>query len=150
MASATKLPSISVRAARTGDAARLSELAGQLGYPSTPEQTVERLRGILPDPQHAVFVAEQGGEVTGWLHVFILRTLESGERAEIGGLVVDESRRSQGAGRLLLGRAEQWAKEKGCAAIGLRSNVIRERAHRFYESLGYRHSKTQKAFRKPL
>jgi GNAT superfamily N-acetyltransferase len=50
----------------------------------------------------------------------------------------------------LLGRAERWAREKGCRAIGLRSNVIRDRAHVFYERHGYKHTKTQKSFRKDL
>jgi len=30
------------------------------------------------------------------------------------------------------------------------SNVIRERAHKFYERNAYEHYKTQKSFRKPL
>jgi hypothetical protein len=34
--------------------------------------------------------------------------------------------------------------------MGLRSNVIREKAHAFYEKLGYRLIKTQKCFRKGL
>ena len=34
--------------------------------------------------------------------------------------------------------------------MSVRSNVIRERAHQFYERTGYEHYKTQKSFRKPL
>ena len=47
-------------------------------------------------------------------------------------------------------RAEEWAREKGCATVGVRSNVIRERAHAFYERIGYKHIKTQKSFHKEL
>jgi GNAT superfamily N-acetyltransferase len=50
----------------------------------------------------------------------------------------------------LLARAERWARERGCREIGLRSNVIRDRAHAFYEGHRYRHVKTQKSFRKDL
>ena len=39
---------------------------------------------------------------------------------------------------------------KAARPSGLRSNVIRERAHAFYERHGYTHVKTQKAFRKQL
>jgi GNAT superfamily N-acetyltransferase len=53
-------------------------------------------------------------------------------------------------GLKLLERAEQWAREKGCTMVGLRSNVIRDRAHAFYERNGYEHFKTQKSFRKQL
>ena len=45
---------------------------------------------------------------------------------------------------------EQWARERGIRTIGLRSNVIRERAHAFYEREGYTVLKKQKAFRKTL
>jgi GNAT superfamily N-acetyltransferase len=71
-------------------------------------------------------------------------------RAEVAGLVVDASCRSRGIGAMLMARTEEWAREHGCAAVTLRSNVIRERAHRFYERLGYQIVKTQKSFRKTL
>jgi len=61
-----------------------------------------------------------------------------------------EGHRSAGAGKLLLDEAERWAREHGCSAVNLRSNVIRERAHQFYLRNGYEHYKTQKAFRKKL
>jgi len=91
-----------------------------------------------------------GGEVAGWIGVFVYRCPEADARAEINGVVVDEQKRSLGIGRRLLERAEEWAKEKGCATIGLRCNVIRDRAHRFYVRFGYEHYKTQKSFRKRL
>ncbi len=34
-------------------------------------------------------------------------------------------------------QAEPWAKERGCRSVRLRSNVVRPRAHTFYESLSY-------------
>ena len=63
---------------------------------------------------------------------------------------MDEKWRSLGIGEKLLERAEQWASEKRCRAIGLRCNVIRERAHVFYLRHGYEDKKTQKSFRKAL
>jgi GNAT superfamily N-acetyltransferase len=100
---------------------------------------------------HAVFVAEvASGEIAGWIGLFVYRMVEADARVEISGLVVDERFRSKGIGEQLLARAEQWAGEKDCKAIGLRSNVIRERAHAFYVRHGYVHYKTQKAFRKNL
>ncbi len=71
-------------------------------------------------------------------------------RAEVNGLVVAEEQRSLGAGARLLKAAEDWARKHGCPSMHVRSNVIRERAHKFYERLGYEHYKTQKAFRKML
>ena len=39
---------LKIRRAKTGDAARLADLSGQLGYPTTAAQMRERLRGIKP------------------------------------------------------------------------------------------------------
>jgi GNAT superfamily N-acetyltransferase len=140
-----------IRQVRLADYPRVAELAGQLSYPSTPEQIAIRLAGMGGSAEHAVFVAEkEGGEIAGWIAVFVYRMVEADARVEIGGLVVDERFRSQGIGERLLARAEQWGREHGCRLIGLRSNVIRDRAHVFYERHGYAHVKTQKAFRKTL
>lgn len=139
-----------IREALPQDYARIAELAGQLSYPSSSEQIAKRLDGMRPSSEHAVFVAQLGGEIAGWLAVFVYRVVENDPRAEISGFVVDERYRSRGIGMHLLARAEHWAREKGYRAIGLRSNVIRDRAHAFYESHGYKHVKTQKSFRKDL
>ena len=78
------------------------------------------------------------------------RGLEMNPRGEVTGLVVSEKFRSQQVGKQLLARAEQWTLDQGCSEIGLRSNVIRDRAHAFYLREGYQHTKTQKTFRKKL
>jgi GNAT superfamily N-acetyltransferase len=133
------------------DHARIAELAGQLSYSSTPVEVAHRLQGLQQTAEAAVFVAElETGELAGWIAVYVYRTVEADARAEISGLVVDERFRSRRIGEHLLSRAEQWARENGCQAIGLRSNVIRDRAHKFYERHGYASIKTQKAFRKQL
>ena len=108
---------------------------------------------MKPASRHAVFVAESRDaaiRVIGWLHVSVSHLLECDIRAEVNGLVVAEGQRSEGAGAKLLEAAEEWARRHGCRAMNVRSNVIRERAHVFYERNGYEHYKTQKAFRKPL
>jgi GNAT superfamily N-acetyltransferase len=140
-----------VRRARPGDAARLAELSGELGYPATPKEIRQRLGRLKPAASHAVFVADAPGSgVIGWIHVSCNPLLESPLRAEINGLVVSSSTRSQGVGTLLLRAAEEWARRQKCTGVNVRSNVIRDRAHGFYEREGYQHYKTQKAFRKPL
>jgi GNAT superfamily N-acetyltransferase len=139
-----------IREAQPQDYTRIAELAGQLSYPSSPDEIGKRLYGMQRSDEHVVFVAQLGSELAGWLAVFVYRTVEADARAEISGFVVDERLRSQRVGMHLLARAERWAREKGCRAIGLRSNVIRDRAHAFYQSHGYRHVKTQKSFCKDL
>jgi GNAT superfamily N-acetyltransferase len=142
---------IIIREARISDASHLAPLAKQLGYDSTPEEVAARLPEIFSDSEHIIFVAEKkNGELAGYVDTFLFRTAASDVRAEIAGLVVEEKSRARNIGRMLMARAEDWAREKGCSECGLRSNVIREGAHRFYENLGYRVNKTQKSFRKKL
>jgi GNAT superfamily N-acetyltransferase len=151
VASTVKREELKIRRAQSADAPRIAVLAGQLGYPATTPEIRKRLVGIKPASQHAVFVAyspEDG--VIGWVHVSKQPLLEVEIRAEVNGLVVAEGQRSVGAGARLLAAAEDWARQRGCKSMSVRSNVVRERAHKFYERKGYEHYKTQKSFRKPL
>ena len=142
---------IQVRRATLRDAERLAELSSQLGYPSTPGEVKSRLQRIRGHDGHFVGVAElEDGRVVGWIHACVSHLIESNPRAEIGGLVVDEAWRGSGVGKLLMQHAEGWARSKGLEAVHLRSNVIRQDAHRFYERLGYKNIKTQHAFLKML
>jgi GNAT superfamily N-acetyltransferase len=151
MTTAAKESALEIRTPRTGDRSRMAELAGQLGYKATGADIEKRLAEMESSPDYAVFVAAlPSGEIAGWVGVFVYRCVEADTRAEINGLVVDERMRSLGIGRRLVERAEEWARQKGCEMVGVRSNVIRERAHGFYERLGYEHFKTQKSFRKDL
>jgi GNAT superfamily N-acetyltransferase len=151
MASSSKEKKPKIRRAQSADAPQIAILSGQLGYPGTAAQMRKRLTGIKPRSQHAVFVADSPEYgVIGWVHVSRQPLLEVEIRAEVNGLVVAEGQRSRGAGALLLAAAEDWARKHGCKGMSVRSNVIRERAHQFYERHGYEHYKTQKSFRKPL
>ena len=148
---AAKQAGIKIRRAKNGDAARIAELSGQLGYPAKPAEVAQRLRTIKPASHHAVLVAESPErKVIGWLHVSVSPLLEVQLRGEVNGLVVADDERSRGTGALLLHAAEQWARSRGCKNMSVRSNVVRERAHQFYLRHGYEHYKTQKAFRKSL
>ena len=150
MPNSSKRSDLKIRRARSGDAARLAALSGELGYPATVSEIKTRMSRLKAAGDNALFVADSDGEVVGWLHVSASNLLEVPRRAEVNGLVVAEQHRSLGAGARLLDAAETWARKKKCANMSVRSNVIRGRAHEFYERQGYEHYKTQKAFRKPL
>ena len=141
------------RHAEPADAAALADLTTQLGYPATADELAERLE-TLDTRDGALIVAEAGdtrGEsrVIGWIHVRSL-VLLTGPHAEIDGLVVDEAFRGLGIGEALMNRAEQWAAERGQTQVYVRSNVIREGAHRFYARLGYERVKTSYTFCKTI
>ncbi|HYN22580.1 MAG TPA: GNAT family N-acetyltransferase [Thermoanaerobaculia bacterium] len=132
-----------IREATADDAAKLAALSIQLGYSTTVEDVAGRLRALRERPDNAVFVAEEDGTVAGWLHVSGMLFLESPTFAEVAGLVVDEARRGQGVGKRLVEAAARWAVSHGYRNLRVRSNVIREDAHRFYEREGFRRVKSQ-------
>jgi GNAT superfamily N-acetyltransferase len=65
-------------------------------------------------------------------------------------MVVDENHRSQGIGAALVKAAIGWADEHGFRTVRVRSNVVRERTHAFYERLGFSRTKTQVVFVRPI
>jgi len=142
---------VRIRSARSVDCVELARLAGQLGYGSTASQIAERMAAMEPSADYGVFVAELPTRgIVGWIGVSVLRTLETTAWAEVTGLIVDEAYRSQGIGCALMDRAEQWARLSGHKAIAVHSNVVRERAHRFYEGRGFACLKTQRFLYKDL
>ena len=142
---------IAVRPAEAGDAEAIATLCGQLGYPSTAEQIERRLTAIADDPGAAILVAGSGAHgVIAWVHVRTLHLLTREACAEIGGLVVDESRRGHGIGGRLMAAAAKWARGRGLDTLRLRSNVVRDDAHIFYRRQGFASSKTSLLFTKPL
>ena len=138
-----------VRAAVPSDDERLAELATQLGYPSTADDVRRRLPLVAGDG-HCLRVADLEGRVAGWIHAVHVALLDSDAHVEIKALVVGEEERGRRIGEALVGEVENWARQRGCSAMRVRSNVLRERAHRFYERLGYEVIKTQRVFAKSL
>jgi len=142
---------VSVREMKETDAPAVNELVSQLGYPNDLGKTETAIRTVLGSDIAGAFVAEdEAGRVIGWAHVFMAPYIESGPNAELGGLVVHEKHRGTGAGRALIDRVEAWARERGANELNLRSNIIRNGAHKFYKHLGFEVQKTQHKFRKKL
>lgn len=94
---------------------------------------------ILGDDHHQLLVGEADGLVVATAQLSWLRRL-----TYVGGLfcVVESVRvrsdlRSRGYGADLMRDVERIARERGAARIELTTNAQRERAHAFYERLGY-------------
>ena len=141
------MPELEIRPVTIGDAAALAPLLEQLGYPATVDEIRARLEGL--DATATVLVASKTALI-GFVAVAITNDFIAGRRATIRGLVVAECSRGTGFGAALLAAAERWAFERGAGSIGVRSNVIRGRAHAFYERNGYRRIKSQHIFDKSL
>ena len=127
----------------------LSNLLTQLGYPTTKEVAKNRLARILSS-EGAAFVAEENGKLAGFIHVDAGFGIEHDAFARIRALVVDASHRNQKIGEQLVARGEAWARERGLPIVVVISNVVRERARKFYERNGYTVIKTSNVFEKRL
>jgi GNAT superfamily N-acetyltransferase len=133
------------------DLPALAAMSGELGYPVSLHAFEERLLAVIADPDQAVFVARDNrGQAIGWIHAAEQLLLEVGARCEILGLIVAGGHRRSGIGARLLRDVEAWARARGLDEVSVRSNVVREASHPFYEKHGYRRVKTQHAYRKAL
>ncbi|MGP4845093.1 GNAT family N-acetyltransferase [Marinobacter sp. 1Y8] len=136
-----------VRKARLTDAKAISALAVELGYNASEADMIFRLTHLLPDPDQFVAVAERSDQtLAGWIAAERRLSLESGEKAEIIGLVVSSRARRTGAGRALVNATQEWAKTRKLNHLCVRSNVARTEAHQFYPALGFSHDKTQHVY----
>ena len=99
--------------------------------PQLPTDYEKRLREIFAaGARMAVVVAE--GEVVSVAVWRLIEDTHAGRRVYVDDLVSDATRRSTGAGRLLLSWLEDKARHLGCDALTLDSGVQRHDAHRFY------------------
>ena len=132
------------------DADRVADLITQLGYPATGGQIAKRFERIDGQSNQILLVADEDGQAVAWIHLAAHPYLENDASAEILGFVVADGYRSRGIGRSLVASAEAWASALGCGMLRVRSRIVRERAHVFYEGNGFRRVKTQHCFEKEL
>jgi GNAT superfamily N-acetyltransferase len=137
---------IKIRKASPEDAAAITDLSRQLGYPLSQEQILQNLETVLASNDHDAFVAVYENRVIGWIGVARTIMIEMTPYCEINGLVVDDRFRGKGVGKLLIEKAKQWGKEKGNDKIRVRCNVKRKETHLFYQHLGFKETKEQKNF----
>lgn len=144
---------VSCRVAARADLPAILRLYAQPGLDgeALPLADAERLFArIAQYPDYAIYVAEQGGEIVGTFALLVMPNLGhcGSPSAVIEDVAVDPARQGRGVGKAMMRYALRICAEKGCYKAALSSNLKRERAHAFYESLGFeRHGYS---FRIPL
>ena len=139
-----------IREARITDYDKIQSICElDLGYVCEKELVKIRLAN-LDRNRECVFVADEGNKVIGFIHVEVYELLYAPSMANILGIAVSSEYRRQGIGKLLLSKAEEWAKCKGIDIMRLNSGDTRKEAHEFYRSLGYNNEKHQIRFIKSL
>ena len=141
-----RLMTVTIRLLTADDAPAVAALLPDLGYEATPDELTRRLASLREWPDQEAFVAELDGAVVGLCHVQGVRLLVSDGYCEIQALVVSAAVQGQGIGKVLVAHANAWAFARGYERVRLRSNVVREAAHAFYEHLGFEKSKASYAF----
>lgn len=137
-----------MRPAEPRDAQALLALTIELGYASDLHEIEARLSRLLDHGEHALLVAESGGEVAGLCDLRLCEQIESPAFAEIAALVVGERFRGQGHGTALVAAAQAWARARGLPELRVRTNVRRTRTQAFYRALGFEGVKEQAVFRR--
>ena len=90
-------------------------------------------------PNYSLYVAEIADKVVGTFELLIMDNLahKGQPSGVVEDVVVDAECQSQGIGRQMMEYAIEVCRENGCYKMALSSNLKRERAHQFYENLGF-------------
>ncbi|MFL6500159.1 MAG: GNAT family N-acetyltransferase [Candidatus Udaeobacter sp.] len=129
---------VTVRAGEINDASAIAQLMCELGYETTQSQMQMRLERIAVDERLRTFVAVCGGKVCGMIGTLTYPSIEHNDfSGRIIALVINSTMRRRGIGRALITTAEKDFGERGIRRIALNTQLAREDAHKFYESLGY-------------
>ncbi len=128
---------IALRPATIGDAERIATLFTEEGYPAGASAIETRLAGFS-GPDSSVIVADNGGEILGFIALHVLPRFEHDDvLVRIVALVVDSAVRDRGVGRVLMAEAERIGRERSAAFVEVTSGHHRPAARHLYESLGY-------------
>jgi GNAT superfamily N-acetyltransferase len=129
---------INLRVAKKEDCPRLMELIHELAvFELAPEQVTVTLAefeeaGFGSKPVWKTFVAEDNGVIIGMALYYIRYSTWKGQRLYLEDLIVTESYRGKGAGKLLFNRIVQEAQELGFNGMTWQVLDWNEPAIKFY------------------
>lgn len=94
---------------------------------------------IEANPMHQVIVVEVAGAVVGCCQLTLLSGLShrGARRALVEAVRVAQPLRSQGIGARLMAECELRARDAGATILQLTTDKSRQRAHDFYDRLGF-------------
>lgn len=135
---------VETRPATAADQQRCFELIETLTGVQPTGDWAEVFASHLRGERGAVVVAERDGLILGCATVsYNLAIRYGGEYCELEELIVDEAGRGLGLGRILVQRAIDNARRRGCAEMGLYLVPTTEGNRGFYEKLGFEVSGTE-------
>ena len=142
---------MTIRRAMISDAEPIYELCvTELGYHYSKEQVAANIRRLIGDPTNLILVAEQSGEVVGFIHAHNHDPIYAPPMKNVVAMAVRADHQKHGLGHMFIEAVENWALEEGACAVRLNSGEHMDEALHFYKSIGYDYIKTQYNFRKML
>ena len=135
---------LEIRAARLSDVPRLLEFYKQLDITPEPEMPIEhawaRFLDLEANPLHHIYVAESNDLIVGTFAVVFVGGISHGARDSciVEDVVVAPDAQGQRIGRRMMQFAMKLCAARDCYKLVLSSHVNREKAHAFYEGLGFR------------
>jgi GNAT superfamily N-acetyltransferase len=137
------MPVIEIRDATDSDLPGILRVLAESGIDGGRSFTLEEARAHLAMMRawrgYRLLAAFIDGEIAGTYSLLVIDKL--GKRGTPAGVVEDVAvaphRQGQGIGRAMMEHALQECRKAGCYKLALSSNVKREGAHGFYESLGF-------------
>ena len=133
-----------IRPARETDAEALAPLLAQLGYPFGSAELAPALAELLSDPAHHVLVAEDDGEVVGFVNANFRPQLHHlAPVGTIDELVVDEARRGRRIGERLVEAVLDEGRRRSADSVEVTTHERRERARAFYRRCGFEATSTK-------
>lgn len=133
----------SIRAATEADLPGVLALYGQPdldnGVVLSTEEAAAIFRRFAAYPSYTLHVVEKDRAVVGTFALLVMDNLGhlGAPSAIVEDVAVDPKHQGHGIGAAMMKFALERAQEQGCYKLMLSSNAKRERAHAFYEGLGF-------------
>ena len=132
-----------IRKAKEEDLPSILALLSEVDEPNQDSISLQKARAIFSQiqsyPNYHIYIALIEEDVVGTFALLMMDNLV--HNGAPSGIVEDVAVRTawqgRGIGKQMMEYAMKLCKEAGCYKLSLSSNIKRENAHKFYESLGF-------------
>ncbi|HTB35111.1 MAG TPA: GNAT family N-acetyltransferase [bacterium] len=111
--------------------------------PEPPGRAEDYFASFINDPRQIVFLAVEGGQVLGQIHLELqqagdLPVLVERVVVRVTDIVVADGHRRQGIGHALMDQAKAWSRAQGADELALSVFAFNRAASAMYEAEGFR------------
>ena len=135
------IDNLEIKKASTGDLPHILKLYAQIDNKDvlSIDDAIRIFDKLKTYPNYSLYVAKIIDNVIGTFELLIMDNLahKGCPSGVVEDVVVDENYRSMGIGKIMMEFAKDICQKNGCYKLTLSSNINRDRAHKFYESLGF-------------